>query len=145
MPPFRQVARVSPPTGVRAIPVVKRFRAPDELLAFDDGRLEVIGLGGTAVAKASYVPGWRWSRSGTIPAWAPRGGLHAGLVLTGRAALRTGDGSEIELSSGDLFEAPLDAGYDLWVVGDRPCEILYLSGVDDLIAELRQRLQKNWV
>ncbi len=144
MPPFRQAARVSPPLGVRAFPIVKQFRTPDELLAFDDVRLEVISVGGSAVAKASYVPGFRWSRSGTTSPWSARSaGRYAGLVLAGQAALRTAEGGEIELSSGDLFEVPLAAGYDLWVVGDHPCEILYLSGVEDLIAETRHRLQAS--
>lgn len=144
MAPFRQAARVSPPAGVRVFPVIKRFRAPDELLAFDDGRLEVISIDGAPVAKASYVPGWRWSRSGVTPRWPGRStGPLAGLVLSGQATLRASGGGETDLTTGDLFEAPLAAGYDLWVVGDHPCEILYLSGVEDLIAELRHRLQAS--
>ncbi len=115
--------------------VVKRFDAPERVLVFENGRLEVITVGGRPIAKGSYAPGWRWSRVAALHASA-RGGLpeHFGVVLTGRAKMVHRDGGETDLTPGDFFHAPSES--DAWVVGYRLCEILYLGGVEALIKEL---------
>jgi hypothetical protein len=58
------------------------------------------------------------------------------VVLTGRAKVLMHEGGEIELLPGDFFR--ITAEDDEWVVGYRPCEILYLSGVETLIKELHR-------
>ena len=117
--------------------IVKRFDRPERLFAFDSGRLEVITVGGVTIAKGSYAPGWRWSRCALHDAL-PRGGPSepVGIVLSGAARMALEDGSEVELKPGDFFQAALTSEHDEWVVGQRPCEILYLGGIDTLISRL---------
>jgi hypothetical protein len=137
MQPARQTARVSDPARSVIPPTIKRFQAAERLLAFDNGRLEVIHFGSQAIGKGSYAPGWRWSRCTGPPVATQRvTGDHVGLVLSGLARLRVHDGLEIDLRPGDCYQAALSAEFDMWVVGFRPCEILYLAGVESLIEQL---------
>ena len=138
MPPLGQAARVSPLAQADATAVVKRFHTAERLLAFESGRIEIVTLGGQSIGKASYAPGWRWSEcvSGSSPP------LHAGvepvgLVLSGRARVRSQEGSELDRLAGDVVRASITGGYDMWVAGPRPCEILYVSGVETRIRALR--------
>jgi len=116
---------------------VKRFNRPEQLLVFDSGRLEVITVAGKTIAKGSYTPGWRWSRCaapGAAVRWGPAETV--GVVLSGQARVQLHEGNEVDLHPGDFFHAVMDTGHDEWVVGQRPCEILYLSGVEGLIRQL---------
>lgn len=140
MIPARQLVSASTRPDPRAIGASRRFHAPDQLLAFDDGRLEIISIGGDLVAKGCYAPGWRWSRCTAPRLVAERDAAsHSGLLLSGRAGLRAGSDRWLELQAGDLFHAALTPDYDLWVVGSRPAEVLYLSGVEALVRRLRGR------
>jgi len=116
---------------------VKRFDRPEQLLVFDSGRLEVITVGGKTIGKGSYTPGWRWSRC-VAPSGVTRGDPTeaVGVVLSGQARLQLHEGNELDLNPGDFFHAVIANGHDQWVVGQRPCEILYLSGVEALIRRL---------
>ena len=114
---------------------VKRLDAPETVLALDQGRLELITIGGRLVAKGSFAPGWRWSliiaptrRAGVGP------GGHAGVVLTGRVKIRVPGGVEVDLTPGDFFH--ITADYESWVVGYRVCEILYFDGIEALLGRL---------
>ncbi len=133
----RQAAHVSGRAAAYATSIVKRFDAPEKALVFEKGRLEVITVGGRAIGKGSYLPGWKWSNCVASPV-PSRSELpeHVGMVLTGRARILLHDGSEIELNSGDFFH--IFAEDDEWVVGYRPCEILYLSGVEELIRQVHR-------
>jgi hypothetical protein len=117
---------------------IKRFDRPEQLLVFDSGRLEVITVGGKTIGKGSYAPGWRWSHC-AAPSAAARGGPAetVGVVLSGQARVQLHEGNEVDLSPGDFFHTVVANGHDEWVVGQRPCEILYLSGVEGLIRQLR--------
>ena len=42
--------------------VIKRFDTPDEVRTFEKGRLEIVRIGAMTVGRASYEPGWKWSR-----------------------------------------------------------------------------------
>lgn len=124
-----------PPSGAVDV-IVKRFDSPERVLAFEHGRLEVITVGGKAIGKGSYAPGWRWSRG--AGASRTRGGPpeHVGVVLSGRIKVRLHEGEEIDLAPGDFFH--LSDEEDEWVVGYRACEVLYLSGVEALIKQLEE-------
>lgn len=115
--------------------IVKRFDDPERVLVFEQGRFEVITLAGRAIGKGSYSPGWRWSRSVAGPARS-RLPEHAGVVLSGRAKVQMHDGQEVDLIPGDFFHITTEQ--DEWVVGYRPCEILYLSGVETLIRQVHR-------
>jgi hypothetical protein len=114
---------------------VKRFDRPEQLLVFDSGRLEVITVAGRTIGKGSYAPGWQWSRCAT-PSLAREPTETVGVVLSGRARVQTPAGTPVDLAAGDFFHTVVANGHDEWVVGQRPCEILYLSGVEGLIRQL---------
>jgi mannose-6-phosphate isomerase-like protein (cupin superfamily) len=133
----RQTGSAAAAASAGLAPVVKRFDRPERMLVFDSGRLEVITVDGQAIGKGSYAPGWRWSRC-TVRG-SPALGLHPealGVVLSGHARVACGDGMELDLQPGDCFLAALTTEHDEWVVGPRPCEILYLRGVETLIRQL---------
>jgi hypothetical protein len=130
----RQSGSVSVPAVAAPTASVKRFDRPEQLLVFDSGRLEVITVAGRTVGKGSYAPGWRWSRCATSSVTVePTEAV--GVVLSGHARVQT-DGQAVDLTAGDFFHTVVANGHDEWVVGQRPCEILYLSGVEGLIRQL---------
>jgi quercetin dioxygenase-like cupin family protein len=110
--------------------ILKRFDLPDEVRRFDKGKFEIVRLAGVTVGKATYEPGWKWSKhvqpvSGTHSCQIE----HVGLVLAGRAKVLMDDGTELDLTPGDLFHvAP---GHDSWVVGDEPYVSLHFLGADE--------------
>lgn len=104
---------------------VKRFDTPERSVGFGDGRLDIISIGGRQVGKGSFSPGWKWT-----PTPGVRSGGFTGVVLSGRAKVQTRRGESADLTPGDFFMVtPED---ECWVVGVRPCEILYLDGIDAL-------------
>jgi hypothetical protein len=129
----------APDPAPAAMPVtVKRFDEPEQILPLERGRFEVISLGGATIGMGSYAPGWKWSRcAGNPPASEGAAGSVA-VLLSGRARVRVWEGKEIELSPGDFFHAGITAEYDAWVIGNRPCEILYLTGVENLVRMLQR-------
>lgn len=115
---------------------IKRFETPETVLVFAQGRLELFSLGGMMLAKGSYAPGWRWSQAVSPPRRTGFGpGKHSGIVLSGRVRIRMPRGVEADLTPGDFFHVETD--YESWVVGYRPCEILYVEGIAGLLERLR--------
>jgi hypothetical protein len=119
--------------------IVKRLDTPETVLAFDQGRLDLITIGGRLVGKGSYAPGWRWSTSTGPPRRASPSKV-AGVVLAGRAKLQVPGGQAFDLTPGDFFQVV--AEYESWVVGYRPCEILYLAGIEHLLDRLHEGPQR---
>ncbi|HKV69930.1 MAG TPA: hypothetical protein VJN62_01720 [Gemmatimonadales bacterium] len=116
--------------------VVKRFETPETVLRFDQGRLELVTLDGRLVGKGSYRPGWRWSQV-TGPARRGVRPLHqTGVVLSGRAKIQIPEHGEVDLTPGDFFHVATE--YECWVVGYRPCEVLYLDGMEALVERLHR-------
>ena len=110
--------------------VVKRFESPDETRTFENGKFEIVKIGGVTIGRATYEPGWKWSRDVS-----PLAGTalceveHVGLVLSGRAMAALIDGSLIELTPGNLFYIP-PVAHDSWVIGDEPYVSLHFLGAD---------------
>ena len=42
--------------------IIKRFQDPDEVREFEKGRFELLTLPGMTIGKATYRPGWKWSK-----------------------------------------------------------------------------------
>ena len=110
--------------------VIRRFEDADETRAFQLGTFDLVSLGGITIGRASYEPGWVWSKHvGAATGAALCEVEHVGLVISGRTGGRMRDGSEFELAPGDLFHvAP---GHDSWVVGDEPYVSLHFLGAAD--------------
>jgi quercetin dioxygenase-like cupin family protein len=108
----------------------KRFDSPDEIRPFaaDKGKVEVVDLGGNAVGRGTFEPGWRWSEhvkplSGTDSCQVE----HIGYILDGRMKVVMDDGAELEVGPGDVFHMP--PGHDAWIVGEKPCIVLDFGGL----------------
>jgi quercetin dioxygenase-like cupin family protein len=109
---------------------IRRFEDADETRAFERGTFELVTVGGFTVGRARYEPGWVWSEHvGKASGESLCQVEHLGLVVSGRAAVKMADGSEHELTPGDLFHvAP---GHDSWVIGDEPYVSLHFLGATD--------------
>jgi quercetin dioxygenase-like cupin family protein len=106
---------------------------PAEVRTFTKGRFELYRVGPMTLGRATYEPGWRWSKH-VGPATGERSCQveHVGLVLGGQAVARMDDGTEKVMRAGDFFHVP--PGHDSWVVGDEPYVSLHVMGGEDYAA-----------
>ena len=109
--------------------ILKRFEQPDEVRVFEKGRFELVQVGGMAIGRASYEPGWKWS----VHVGAATGAKscrveHVGMVISGKATAAMDDGRVIEMKAGDVFY--IAPGHDSWVVGDEPYVSLHFLGAE---------------
>jgi quercetin dioxygenase-like cupin family protein len=103
------------------------FDHPTEVRTFEKGKFELFRVGPTALGRASYQPGWRWSEHvGAATGASSCQVEHVGLVLSGQAVAKMDDGCEVVMRAGDLFYVP--PGHDSWVVGDEPYVSLHILG-----------------
>ena len=87
--------------------ILKRFDTPDEVRVMQKGKFELVHVGGMAIGRATYEPGWKWSEHVGPSVGARRCPVeHIGLVLSGTATVAFDDGRVIELHAGDLFYVP---------------------------------------
>lgn len=108
--------------------VLKRFDAPDEVAYFEKGKFETVTLGGMTIGRATYQPGWKWSRDvgqGLGEAFCTV--EHVGMVVSGCATAAFADGRVTEMNAGDLFYVPSEP-HDSWVVGSDPYVSLHFMG-----------------
>jgi quercetin dioxygenase-like cupin family protein len=100
----------------------KPFEAPDEVRPFQEGmgQVDLVQVGGNAIGRGTFQPGWRWSEhvkpiAGTDTCQAN----HVLFCISGRMGIAMNDGSEAEIGPGDVVA--IAPGHDAWVVGDEPC------------------------
>jgi len=106
---------------------IRQFEGADETRTFELGSFELVTVGGVTLGRASYEPGWVWSEHvGTATGEALCQVEHVGLVVSGRTGVKMADGTEAELTPGDLFA--IGPGHDSWVIGDEPYVSLHLLG-----------------
>jgi quercetin dioxygenase-like cupin family protein len=106
---------------------VVHMSVPQQVSTFPYGRFELFIVGGQQIGRAVYAPGWRWSEHIAPTAGTPLCEVeHLGLVISGHAAVKMTDGTEIVLGPGDFFSIP--AGHDSWVVGEQDYVSLHLLG-----------------
>lgn len=105
---------------------------PEEVRPFQDdaGQVELVNLAEGAVGRATFRPGWQWSKhvkpiAGTESCQAS----HKGYVVSGRMKIRMDDGDEISFGTGDFMIIP--PGHDAWVLGDESCVVIDWQGSDD--------------
>ena len=42
--------------------ILKQFAHPDETRTFAKGKFEIVHTGAMTIGRATYEPGWRWSK-----------------------------------------------------------------------------------
>src|SRR4030095_5530501 len=110
--------------------ILKKFDDADEVREFDKGKFEVVHIGGLTIGRATYQPGWKWSKHVSPSAGTSLCEVeHVGLVIPGWAWVSLIDGSEVELRPGNLFYIP-PVAHDSWVVGDEPYVSLHFLGAN---------------
>ena len=108
----------------------KTFARPEETREFPNGRAEILQVGGAAIGRLSFEPGWRWSNdvkplAGTSSCEAPHFQYH----VSGQLGIRMDDGTEIVAGPGDITSLP--SGHDAWVIGDEPVVTIDWYGATD--------------
>ncbi len=105
---------------------------PEEIRSFEEGmgKLEMVNLDRGPVGRATFEPGWQWSKhiqpiAGTESCQA----AHMGYFISGRMKVVMDDGEEMEFGPGDFMECP--PGHDAWIVGDEPCVVIDWQGFAD--------------
>jgi class 3 adenylate cyclase len=106
---------------------VRSFSAPDDVIELESVRSEIVSLGGIAVAQTTHQPGWRWSTHvrpvvGTETCQT----RHVGYVLRGTIHVVLDDGTEFDMSAGDVVD--IRPGHDAWVMGDQPAVTIEWMG-----------------
>jgi hypothetical protein len=123
-----KTSEVASATRVANDVILKRFEHPDETRTFDFGKFEIVTIGGMTIGRATYLPGWRWSKHVGASIGATHCDVeHVGLVLTGHATVAMADGTVHDLTAGKLFYIPA-VSHDSWVVGEEPYISLHFMG-----------------
>ena len=106
---------------------------PSETRTFEKGKFELYEVGPATIGRATYEPGWKWSEHvGPGLGKTSCDVEHVGLVVSGRAAARMDDGTEVVMEPGQFFYIP--PGHDSWVVGDEPYVSLHVMGSEGYAA-----------
>src|SRR2546428_12983637 len=97
----------------------RAFTRPDETREFPNGEAEILNIGGGAVGRLSFQPGWRWSwdvqpLAKTKSCEAPHFQYH----LSGRLPILMDEGKEFIAGPADATALP--SGHHARVVGDEP-------------------------
>jgi quercetin dioxygenase-like cupin family protein len=110
----------------------KSLDAPDETRHFENGmgQLELVNSDSGAVGRATFKPGWQWSKhvkpiAGTDSCEA----AHTGYYVSGRMKVVMDNGEEMEFGPGDFAVIP--SGHDAWTVGDESCVVIDWQGMAD--------------
>ncbi|WP_432976577.1 cupin domain-containing protein [Dactylosporangium sp. CA-233914] len=103
---------------------VKTFDKPDETRPFEGkGYADMVTVAGKTVECGHFEPGWRWSDNvKPIAGTESCEFSHLMYVLQGRLRIHMDDGSEQELTPGEV--AAILPGHDAEVVGDEECVAL---------------------
>ncbi|MGB9428513.1 MAG: hypothetical protein WCC11_01320 [Gammaproteobacteria bacterium] len=76
------------------LPVTTTFTKPDEVRRSEKGRFEIIHVGGMTLGRATYEPGWIWSKHVGAALHINLCNVeHVGMVLSGRMLLQMADGA----------------------------------------------------
>jgi hypothetical protein len=93
--------------------------APDERRSFENGKIDVVTIGGITLGRMTFQPGWKWSKHVKhIAKTNSCQARHVGFFISGRLDTILDDWTEAEFGPGDAYEIP--PGHDGWVVGDNP-------------------------
>jgi uncharacterized cupin superfamily protein len=108
----------------------KSFSAPDETRNFTHGRLDIVNVGGTAMGRAAFEPGWRWSQDvKPIVETESCQAEHLAYIISGHMTVVMDDGTRLSVGPGDVMALP--PGHDAWIDGNETCEIIDFVGYED--------------
>ena len=110
----------------------KSLNSREETRPFEEGKgkVELVNLEGEAVGRATFQPGWHWSKHvKPIAKTDSCQAAHLGYYISGRMKVGMDDGEEIEFGPGDFAVIP--PGHDAWIVGDEPCVVIDWQGFTD--------------
>ena len=97
----------------------KNLDSPDERRSFENGKIDVVTVGGLTMGRMTMQPGWKWSKNvKPIVKTNSCQAHHVGFVISGRLKTVLDDGTEAEIGPGEAYDIP--SGHDGWVVGDSP-------------------------
>jgi quercetin dioxygenase-like cupin family protein len=112
--------------------IKKSLDSPEETRPFEEGKgkLELINVASGPVGRATFEPGWQWSKhvkplAGTDSCQA----AHMGYFISGRMKVVMDDGEEMEFGPGDFMLCP--PGHDAWIVGPDRCVVIDWQGFAD--------------
>src|ERR1700736_4169027 len=110
----------------------KSLDSPEETRPFHDGKgkLELVNLESGAVGRATFEPGWQWSKHVKPIAQTERSqAAHLGYFISGRKEVVMDDGEEMRIGPGDL--SVMAPGHYAWTVGTEPCVVTDWQGFAD--------------
>jgi mannose-6-phosphate isomerase-like protein (cupin superfamily) len=105
----------------------KNLSRPDETRSFDNGKVELVNIGGVIFSRLTLQPGWKWSLA--VKPIAKTNSCqvhHVGLVVSGRMHIKLDTGEETEAGPGDVYDIP--PGHDAWILGNEPFVGIDVSG-----------------
>jgi len=106
----------------------KNFNKPDETRTPKNATVEVIKVGGKPVMRATFLPGWKWSKDIQPVAGCESCQMHHfGYQTSGTMHVEFDDGSTMDTHAGDVADIP--PGHDAWVVGSEPAVLLDFGDV----------------
>jgi mannose-6-phosphate isomerase-like protein (cupin superfamily) len=95
------------------------FDSADDTRRPDKTRVDVVHMGGAAVARLRMEPGWTWSACiGPVAGTDSCQKRHVGVAQSGRLRVTHDDGTELEIGPGDAYL--IEPGHDAAVLGEEP-------------------------
>ena len=110
----------------------RNLDSPEETREFEDGtgKLELVNMDAGPVGRATFQPGWQWSKHiKPIARTESCQAAHLGYYVSGRMKVVMDDGQEAEFGPGDFAIIP--PGHDAWIVGSEPCVVIDWQGFAD--------------
>jgi len=109
---------------------VKHLNNPDEVRKFENGKIELVKMGGGTIGRAKFEPGWSWSKrvkpiAKTESCEAPHFQYHVSGILH----IVMNDGTAKDVSPGEISLVP--PGHDSWVIGNEPVVVVDFQGLAD--------------
>ena len=109
---------------------VKSTNTPDETRTFEKGKLDLVKVWGTTIARAVFQPGWRWSTHvKPIAKTKSCEATHLQYQISGTLHVAMDDGTERDIKAGEVALIP--PGHDAWVVGNEPVVAFDFQGLAD--------------